>query len=118
MPSLMTTFHCFDNSTKKTHPHQGTKVLSYESDRLSTLLIFFLFLKQPRAGNFICILYHSQSNQALKALARIRKPSHRGVQPEVGCRDLCVEPMRHQSVEPMRHQRTPTPNISTPWQRG
>src|SRR5438128_6967219 len=53
----------------------------------------------------------------VKALARIRKPSHRGVQPGVGCRDLCVEPMRHQSVEPMRHQRTLTPNISTPWQR-
>src|SRR5438105_12516716 len=27
-----------------------------------------------------------------KALARIRKPSHRGVQPGVGCGDLCVEP--------------------------
>src|SRR5437762_13080587 len=27
-----------------------------------------------------------------KALARIRKPSHRGVRPGVGCGDLCVEP--------------------------
>src|SRR6059036_831611 len=27
-----------------------------------------------------------------KALARIRKPSHQGVRPGVGCGDLCVEP--------------------------
>src|SRR5437762_11388792 len=39
MPLLTTTFHYFDNSTKKTHPYQGTKVLSYESDRSSIPLI-------------------------------------------------------------------------------
>src|SRR5438094_614300 len=66
MPSLTTTFHCFDNSTKKTHPHQGIRVLSYESDRSSIppILLFneatkswklhlyiISFLGQPSAGS-------------------------------------------------------------------
>src|SRR5436190_10462137 len=39
MPLLTTTFYYFDSSIKKTHPHQGIKVLSYESDRSSIPLI-------------------------------------------------------------------------------
>src|SRR5437870_278089 len=75
MPSLITTFYYFDNSIKKTHPHQGTKVLSYESDRLSIPLILLLikatkcwklylytisFSEQPSAGssNLIIIPNH------------------------------------------------------------
>src|SRR5438128_2703087 len=30
--------------------------------------LFYYLMKQPSAGNFICILYHSQSNQVLEAL--------------------------------------------------
>ena len=30
--------------------------------------LFYCLMKQPSAGNFICILYHSQSNQVLEAL--------------------------------------------------
>src|SRR5436190_5129481 len=31
-------------------------------------LLFYYLIKQPSARNFICILYHSQSNQVLEAL--------------------------------------------------
>src|SRR5438128_154349 len=66
MPLLTTTFYCFDNSIKKTHSHQGTKVLSYESDRSSIPLILLFneatkcwklylytisFPEQPSAGS-------------------------------------------------------------------
>src|SRR5438445_773182 len=30
--------------------------------------LLYCLMKQPRAGNFICILYHSQGNQVLEAL--------------------------------------------------
>src|SRR5437588_760542 len=93
MPSLPTTFHCFDNSIKQTHPHQGTKVLSNESDRSSIPLILLFneatkcwklhlytisFLEQPSAGssnlittpNYYEVLFFRESHEGPLALCQ------------------------------------------------